>query len=127
MPFSAKKTTLAPLAVLAALGVAGVADAQSVRTTSIASPADANGSSDNTTFSQDNRLVRLMAFDSGASNLVPGDGNGRRDVILFSRGGASGTSRRASPASASAPAGVRATATAPSPRSTATRSARRTA
>lgn len=91
MPFSAKKTTLAPLAVLAALGLAGVADAQqSVRTTSIASPADANGSSDNTTFSQDNRLVRLMAFDSGASNLVPGDGNGRRDVILFSRGGGLG-------------------------------------
>jgi hypothetical protein len=52
-------------------------------------PAWSNGGSDHTTFSQDNRDVRLVAFDSEASNLVAGDLNGRRDVFVMrrSRGG----------------------------------------
>jgi hypothetical protein len=47
-----------------------------------------NGASDHTAFSQDNRDVRIVAFDSGASNLVAGDHNGKRDVfaLLKARG-----------------------------------------
>jgi hypothetical protein len=43
----------------------------------------ANGSSDDPTFSQDNRDVRFVAYDSSASNLVPRDTNGRRDVFVL--------------------------------------------
>jgi hypothetical protein len=43
----------------------------------------ANGPSDNTAFSQDNRDVRLVGFDSAATNLVPGDTNGLRDVFVL--------------------------------------------
>ena len=50
----------------------------------------ASGSSDNTTFSQDKRLVRLMAFDAGAVNLVPGDSNSKRDVFVLARGAREG-------------------------------------
>jgi hypothetical protein len=45
----------------------------------------ANGDSDNISFSQDNRVVRYAAFDTSASNLVAGDTNGKRDVLLFQR------------------------------------------
>jgi hypothetical protein len=47
-----------------------------------------DGSSDHTAFSQDNRDVRIVAFDSAATNLVAGDTNGRRDVfaLLKARG-----------------------------------------
>src|SRR3954447_11088741 len=61
------------------------------RTTTILSPPQdsglppANGDSDNVTFSQDNRNVRMAAFDTTASNMVNGDNNGKRDVILFKR------------------------------------------
>lgn len=50
----------------------------------------ADGGSDDTAFSQDNRDVRLVAYDSGASNLVAGDTNGKRDVFVLykSRGAA---------------------------------------
>ena len=37
------------------------------------------------TFSQDNRKVRYVAYDSSASNLVAGDVNGKRDVIVMKR------------------------------------------
>src|SRR3954465_7235594 len=45
----------------------------------------ANGGSDNVTFSEDNRNVRMAAFDSTASNMVNGDNNSKRDVIVFKR------------------------------------------
>ncbi len=75
---------------LAATGVAAIAQTNGTRGTLIASPpprggAAADAASDNATFSQDNRKVKLMAYDTGASNLVGGDSNGRRDVILFTR------------------------------------------
>lgn len=43
----------------------------------------ADGPSDNTAISQDNRNVRLVAFDSAADNLVSGDRNGKRDVFVL--------------------------------------------
>ena len=56
------------------------------RTTTIISPppegGSSDGASDNIAFSQDNRETRYIAYDSVATNLVPGDTNGRRDVFL---------------------------------------------
>ena len=57
-----------------------------IRRTSIVTPPvdghgplpPANGASDNTAFSQDNRDVRLLAFDSAATNLTSGD---RKSVV----------------------------------------------
>lgn len=49
-----------------------------------------DGNSDNLTFSQDNRVVKFAAFDTSATNLAPGDTNGKRDVILFRRSGGAG-------------------------------------
>jgi hypothetical protein len=45
--------------------------------------AASSASSDDAAFSQDNRDVRLVAYDSYADNLVPGDTNHRRDVFLL--------------------------------------------
>ena len=56
------------------------------RETTIATLAAADGRSDNTTFSQDNRMARLMGYDSAATNLVSGDSNGKRDVFVRTRG-----------------------------------------
>ena len=47
--------------------------------------AAADGPSDNTAFSQDNRDVRLVAYDSAADNLVPGDVNQHRDVFVVAK------------------------------------------
>jgi len=47
--------------------------------------APANGSSDDPAFSQDNREVRYVAYDSYASNLVRGDANGKRDVFVLAK------------------------------------------
>src|SRR3954447_12417887 len=61
------------------------------RQTTILSPPEdsglppANGDSDNVTFSQDNRNARIAAFDTTSSNLVNGDNNGKRDVVIFKR------------------------------------------
>lgn len=88
------RTKLRWLAVLAAAFTVvplAVADAVVVgeRTTTIISPppegGSADGPSDNVTFSQDDLRARLLAFDSAATNLVPGDSNGRRDVFLKTR------------------------------------------
>src|SRR5262245_13038133 len=73
------------------LGVGG-ASAQVPPRTMIASPPvdgaasappPADGGSDNAAISQDNRDVRLVAFDSAATNLVVPDVNGRRDVFVL--------------------------------------------
>lgn len=78
---------VAGLALLAAASAG--AKVSGKRETRIVSPpagrASADGASDNPTFSQDQRIVRLMAFDSRAANLLPGDANGRRDVFLLRR------------------------------------------
>lgn len=93
-----RRAQLGGLALVAALLPVASADAQTkgVRATAIAHPAAANGPSANTTFSQDNRVVRLMAFDSAASNLLGGDTNGRRDVFLLRRSGLGGSLARVS-------------------------------
>jgi hypothetical protein len=44
-----------------------------------------NGGTADLSFSQDNRKVRLLAFDSSASNLVPDDRNELRDVFVLRR------------------------------------------
>jgi hypothetical protein len=44
-----------------------------------------NGGSANLVFSQDNRRVRLLAFDSAASNFALADTNGMRDVFVVRR------------------------------------------
>jgi hypothetical protein len=49
----------------------------------------ANGGSDNTTFSFDDRQVTAMAFDSSAA-LTPGDTDGKRDVYVLKRTGGEG-------------------------------------
>jgi hypothetical protein len=50
-----------------------------------------NAGSDNTAFSQDNRDVRLVAFDSAATNLVGGDTNGRGDVFVLKKSPGAGS------------------------------------
>lgn len=94
MRFSPARTLLAALAVSSALAPVALAQtAQQVngtRHTEIATPAQASGPSDNTTFSQDNRAVRLVAFDSAAANLTRGDSNKRRDVFVLKRGSGEG-------------------------------------
>jgi hypothetical protein len=60
----------------------------------------ANGPSGGATISGDNRLTRLAAFHSEASNLVGGDTNGVSDVFVYKRAGGfradGGTLRRVS-------------------------------
>src|SRR4051794_1031677 len=81
------------VAALCALLVPAIAQAIVVgkRQTTILSPPEdsglppANGDSDNVAFSQDNRSVRMAAFDTTASNMVNGDNNGKRDVVIFKR------------------------------------------
>jgi hypothetical protein len=54
-----------------------------------------NGPSTNGVISQDGRIARSVAFQSDASNIVPGDGNGTTDVFLTTR--ASGYGADATP------------------------------
>jgi TolB protein len=75
-------------AAVAALSIASPAAADSslagIRVFSPPPAAGASdGSSDHTAFSQDNRDVRVVAFDSLATNLVAADTNGRRDVFAL--------------------------------------------
>jgi hypothetical protein len=49
-----------------------------------------NGPSTNAVISGDRRWARLIAFESDASDLVPGDGNGQKDVFVVERGGSYG-------------------------------------
>ena len=46
-----------------------------------------NGASTNPVISNDKRYARLIAFESEASNLVPGDVNGQKDVFAIQRAG----------------------------------------
>jgi hypothetical protein len=72
--------------VVPAAAHASRADVQSTELISQAtdgSPGD--GSSVNPVISGDRRFARYIAFESDATNLVPGDTNGMRDVFLVTR------------------------------------------
>jgi hypothetical protein len=73
-------TILASTAV--ALGKTFGADPFAV---SAARSSGANGPSGSSAISGDNRVVRYVAFHSFASNLVPGDTNGKLDVFVYTR------------------------------------------
>src|ERR687886_2943272 len=77
-----------------ALAVAAPSDAQDradLQTTEPISRAldggTPNGPSTNAAISGDRRYARLIAFESDASDLVPGDSNGVKDVFVVTRGG----------------------------------------
>ena len=80
-------------------GEAGVANgAGSVRTTTLLSTANGslpNGPSRNASVSHDQRIARYIAYESDATDLVPGDTNGFTDIFLVRRaqpyGGENGT------------------------------------
>jgi hypothetical protein len=70
----------------------------SVRTTFLLSTANGglpNGPSRNASVSHDQRIARYIAYESDASNIVPGDTNGYTDIFLVRRaqpyGGDNGT------------------------------------
>ena len=95
MPFSpARRILLAALAALSVLAPVALAQnaqqTNGTRETKIATPSAVSGPSDNTTFSQDNRFVRMLGFDSAAANLVPGDTNAKRDVYVLRRASGEG-------------------------------------
>lgn len=76
------------LALIAVLVTPVLVAAQNTRVTRIASPINgpaADGSSDNSAWSQDGRDPRLYAFDSEASNLTAEDTNNVRDVFVLKR------------------------------------------
>ena len=50
-------------------------------------PAVPNGASTNPVISNDKRFARIIAFESEASDLVPGDTNGVKDVFAIKRAG----------------------------------------
>ncbi|HYZ27907.1 MAG TPA: hypothetical protein VE570_02545 [Thermoleophilaceae bacterium] len=73
-------------------GVAGATPSQ--RTTFLLSSANGafpNGPSRNAAVSHDQRIARYIAYESDASNIVPGDTNGTTDVLLVSRAEPFGT------------------------------------
>jgi hypothetical protein len=76
--------SVALVVALSAVAVAWPAEVGE-RQTTILNPSGANGGSDNVTFSQDDRMARLIAYDSDADNIVPGDTNGQRDVFVHTR------------------------------------------
>ncbi|MGI8631781.1 MAG: hypothetical protein ACR2NA_04445 [Solirubrobacterales bacterium] len=85
----------AALAVVFLLGSAqGAAQSMAANATLLSegrSGEPGNGSSANASISQDRRKNRVIAFDSEASNLVPGDANHRRDVFFIKRAGSYGS------------------------------------
>jgi hypothetical protein len=69
-------------------GVGIVGGTPSKRTTSLLSTANGslpNGPSRNATVSHDQRIARYIAYESDASDIVPGDANGQTDIFLVSR------------------------------------------
>jgi hypothetical protein len=83
---------LGPIALMAAALIAPSAAAgdQGQSTALISTAMDggpANGDSVAPVISGDRRWARYIAFESDATNLVPGDTNGQRDVFVVTRGG----------------------------------------
>jgi hypothetical protein len=79
----------APLAIAILACGAVSAEARSTSTYRISNAAGGgapNGASTNAVMSNDKRFVRVIAFESAASNLVAGDGDGVRDVFVTFRG-----------------------------------------
>jgi hypothetical protein len=81
-----------PLALVAAALIppAAAAGDQGQSTAVISTAMDgrpANGDSVAPAISGDRRWARYIAFESDATNLVPGDTNGQRDVFVVTRGG----------------------------------------
>jgi hypothetical protein len=81
----------AAVAAMALTGAGSLAMAavHGTRSTQVVS-ANANGPSRGGAFSQDGRRAEYYAFSSLASNLVPGDDNGRQDVFVLHRGASPG-------------------------------------
>jgi len=75
---------LAGLAAVAAHGQVN-GDRQTMILSAAPGGGAADGDSDNIAFSQDNREIKYIAFDSSATNLVRGDTNGKRDVFVLVR------------------------------------------
>jgi hypothetical protein len=92
---------VAILLVVAASAVAKIFGPEPVAVSSSVQRA-ANGPSGSPSISGDNRVVRYIAFHSFASNLVPGDSNGKLDVFVYTR--ATGKITRASVSSRGAQA-----------------------
>jgi hypothetical protein len=87
-----------PLLAVALLGalapVSALAQTDSNRTTFLLSRAFdgglPNGVSRNPAVSHDQRIARVIAFESDATNMVPNDTNGLTDVFVVNRGGSWG-------------------------------------
>src|SRR5215218_10238470 len=77
--------------VAAALGAPAAAAGDRGQSTAVISTAmdggPANGDSVAPAISGDRRWARYIAFESDATNLVPGDTNGQRDIFVVTRGG----------------------------------------
>ena len=85
-------SVLAAVVATAAGGAAGhVARGARVATTTLLTRgydgAPANGASSNAVISDDKRYARVIAFQSDASNIVPGDRDGVTDVFAIKRAG----------------------------------------
>lgn len=76
-------------AVALSAAVPAVADAAGVRTTFLLSRSATGGYPDgpsrNPTVSHDQRIARLMAYESDATNILPGDTNGTTDIFVVQR------------------------------------------
>jgi len=87
------------LAVVAALAAGSSGAASRQQSTQLLSRAFdggvPNGASTNPVISADKRFSRVVAFESDASNLVPGDMNGVKDVFAILRAGPRGQQRSA--------------------------------
>jgi hypothetical protein len=82
---------------VSALGVVAQSDAQDradLQSTELISRdmdgGTPNGPSTNAVISGDRRYARIIAFESDASDLVPGDVNNQKDVFVVKRGGSYG-------------------------------------
>jgi hypothetical protein len=86
--------TLGAVLCCAIAPAAAFAQADSNRTTFLLSRAYdgglPNGVSRNPAVSHDQRIARVIAFESDATNIVPGDTNGLTDVFVVNRGGSWG-------------------------------------
>jgi hypothetical protein len=103
-----RRALLALAALVLAAGLAAPASADTIDTTGLLSRSVnggiPNGPSHNPVFSQDRQIASLVAFDSDASDLVAGDGNGNvTDVFAVRRANAGSDGLGGLPWATSAP------------------------